>query len=141
MTEEEWLEILRLIQTELRRVGLASIADLSGLDDDTFEGRRSYGARKLAVLMLEALDRHLSIHSSETVDTAMKMIGEAVAGERPRMAVLFNDGDDIGIEEADAEERLVGDQRVPAAREDLRKLIGQLLEADGRGGGDEAGFE
>jgi len=71
----------------------------------------------------------------------MAMIGEAVAGERPRMAVLFNDGDDIGIEEVEPEERLVGDQRIPAVREDLRRLIGQLLEADGRSGDDEAGFE
>mgnify|MGYP000945660086 FL=1 len=141
MTDEDWLEILRLIRVELRQVGLGSIAELNDLDDDTFEGRRSYGARNLAVLMLEALDRHLSVHSSETVDTAMAMIAEAVVDEPPRTAILFNAGDDIGIERVEAEERLVGDQRIPAAREDLRRLIGLLLEVDGHGGDDEAGFK
>lgn len=142
MTDEEWLDILRLIQQELRQAGFGFIAELRGLADDTLEERSSYDAKKLAYLMLEALDRHLSIHSSETVDTAIAMIGEAVRGEPPQMAILFNDGDDIDIEGFEAVERLTGDQRIPAVRKDLRRLIGQLLEADGRGDGDgDDGFE
>jgi hypothetical protein len=46
MEERDWLGILRLIQAELRGIGLTSIAELSGYDEETYEGRRTYGARK-----------------------------------------------------------------------------------------------
>jgi hypothetical protein len=141
MTDEDWLEILRLIQAELRQVGLGSIADLSGLDDDTFEGRRSYGAQKLAYLMLQALDRHLSIHSPKTVEQAMQMIRQNVETRGIDAAILVNNGDDIEVEEREDEEVLRGDERIPSAMEDLRILIGQLLEADSSGGEGGATFE
>ena len=70
MDDEDWLEILRHIQAELREIGLHSIAELFGYEEETHEARRSYRARKLAILMLEALDRHMAIHSSDTVDQA-----------------------------------------------------------------------
>lgn len=141
MEETDWLEILRLIQTELRDIGLTSIAELSGYDEETFEGRRSYGARKLAMLMLEALDRHLAIHSPRTVEQAMQMIRENVETRGIDAAILINNGDDIEVEEREREEVLRGDERIPSAIEDLRTLMGQLLEADSSGDEGGATFE
>lgn len=141
MDEEDWLEILRHVQAEFRRIGLHAIADLSGYDEETYEGRRTFGARKLTILMLEALDRHLVIHSSETVDKAMVMIRENVETGGIDAAILINNGDDIEIEERKREEVLRGDQQIPSAMKDLRILIGQLLEADSSGGEGGATFE
>jgi hypothetical protein len=141
MEEEDWLDILRLIQAELRGIGLNSIAELSGYDEETFEGRREYGARKLAMLMLDALDRHLVIHSSETVEQSLAMIRQNVEGEGPSGAILFNNLDSIDVEGLEPEERLLGDQRIPSAIRDLKKLIEQLLETDGYGGAGGAGAE
>lgn len=134
MEEKDWLEILRLIRDELGKIGLNSIAELSGFDEETFEGRRTYGARKLTILMLEALDRHLAIHSPRTVEQAMKMIRENVDTRGIDAAILINNGDDIEVEELEREEILTGDERIPSAVDDLRILIGQLLEADISGG-------
>ena len=47
MDDEDWLEILRHIQAELREIGLHSIAELSGFDQETHEARRSFGAGNL----------------------------------------------------------------------------------------------
>lgn len=141
MEERDWLEILRLIRAELRNIGLNSIAELSGFDEETYEGRRTYGARKLTILMLEALDRHLAIHSPKTVEQAMKMIRENVDTRGIDAAILINNGDDIEVEEREGEEVLRGDERIPSAMEDLRILIGQLLEADSSGGEGGATFE
>lgn len=141
MEEEDWLEILRLIQAELREIGLHSIAELSGYDEDTHEARRSFGARKLTILMLNALDRHLAIHSSDTVDLALNMIRENSDSKGLDGAVLINDRDDIEVEGRDREEMLRGDTRIPSAMRDLRTLIGQLLEADSSGSADGEEFE
>jgi hypothetical protein len=134
MDEEDWLDILRLIQAELHDLGMNSIADLSGYDEETFEGRRSYGARKLTILMLEALNRHLVIHSSETVDRAMQMIRQNAEPSGIDAAILINNGDSIEVEKREREDILRGDQRIPSAVKDLRTLIEQLLQADSSGG-------
>ena len=141
MEERDWLEILRLIQAELRDIGLISIAELSGYDEETYEGRRTYGARKLTILMLEALDRQLAVHSPRTVDQAMQMIRENVETRGIDAAILINNGDDIEVEEREREEVLRGDERIPLAVDDLRTLIQQLLEADSSGGEGGATFE
>ena len=141
MEERDWLEILRLIQAELRDIGLISIAELSGYDEETYEGRRTYGARKLTILMLEALDLHRAVHSPRTVDQAMQMIRENVETRGIDSAILINNGDDIEVEEREREEVLRGDERIPLAVDDLRTLIQQLLEADSSGGEGGATFE
>ncbi|MEP3635367.1 MAG: hypothetical protein ABJM82_16935 [Shimia thalassica] len=141
MDDEDWLEILRHIQAELREIGLHSIAELSGYDEETHEARRSFGSRKLTILMLEALDRHLAIHSSDTVDVALNMIRENSDSKGLDGAILINDRDDIDVEGRDHEEILRGDPRVPSAMKDLRNLIGQLLEADSSGSAEGEEFE
>lgn len=137
MEERDWLEILRLIQAELRDVGLNSIAELSGYEEETFEGRRTYGARKLVILMLQALDRYLVVRSSDTVEQALALIQENVESRGLDGAILFNDGDDIGVEGREREEVLRGDSRIPEALKDLRVLLTQLIEVGGPG--DEGG--
>ncbi|SDX69204.1 hypothetical protein SAMN04488041_11219 [Sulfitobacter pontiacus] len=141
MDDEDWLEILRHIQAELREIGLQSLAELSGYAEETHEARRSFGARKLTILMLDALDRHLAIHSSDTVDRALNIIRENSDSERLDGAILINDRDDIDVEGREHEEMLRGDPRIPSAMKDLRNLIGQLLEADSSGGADGEDFE
>ena len=141
MEEEDWLEILRIVQFELREIGLHSIAELSGYGEETYEARRSFGARKLTILMLEALDRHLAIHSSDTVDRALNMIRENSDSKGLDGAILINDREDIDVEGREHEEMLRGDPRIPSAMKDLRNLIGQLLEADSSGGAEGEDFE
>jgi hypothetical protein len=141
MEEQDWLEILRHIQAELRDIGLTSIAELSGYDEETHEARRSYGARKLTILMLEALDRHLTIHSSELVGEALSIIRENSDSKGMDGAVLLNDSDDMDVEGRDYEELLQGDPRIPTAMADLRALIEQLLETDGSSSTDDGAFE
>lgn len=141
MDDEDWLEILRHIQSELREIGLYSIAEISGYEEETYEASRSFRARKLAIMMLEALDRHMAIHSSETVDLALSIIRENSDSEGLDGAILINDRDDIDVEGRDREEKLRGDPRIPSAMKDLRDLIGQLLEADSSGSADGEDFE
>ncbi|WP_298359575.1 hypothetical protein [uncultured Litoreibacter sp.] len=141
MEEEDWLETLRIVQFELRKIGLHSIAELSGYGEETHEARRSFGARKLTIMMLEALDRHLAIHSSDTVDRALNMIRENSDSKGLDGAILINDREDIDVEGREHEEMLRGDPRIPSAVKDLRNLIGQLLEADSSGGAEGEDFE
>lgn len=141
MEERDWLDILRLIQAELRDIGLNSIAELSSYEEETFEGRRTYDARKLVIRMLKALDRHLVVHSSDTVEQALAMIRDNVGSRGLDGAVLFNDVSDIEVEDRLPVEVLRGDPRIPSALKDLRTLIEKLLEADISDGEGGATFE
>lgn len=130
MDEEDWREIVQVIQEELRESSQSDIADLSYYEEIR-EGaeRRLPDAYTLADLMLNALHRDMSVRSSITVRQSLDQIGQLIdEGERPTEALVWMDPERSVIEGRERGERLDGDAPTPEAVEELHQLIGQLAE-------------
>lgn len=129
MNEEDWQEIVRLIQRELTEVGLSNIADLGQYETQEGSERDLPDGKSLVELMLDALDRELSVRSDTTVRQSLFEIAEVIdEGPRPTAAVVFLGRDRSSIEGRKEDEDLRGDKNIPAAIEELRGLVGQLRE-------------
>ena len=129
MNEDDWNEIVQLVQEELARVGRSDIADLRHYENWDGDERGYPDARTLVKLMLDALDRELSVRSPVTISRSLSTLNEIIdAGDRPSEVVVWSDPERSAIEGRDSRHTLIGDDRIPEALEVLRQLIGNLLE-------------
>ena len=129
MDEEDWREIVQLIQDELREIGQSEIADLSHYENREGTERFLPASRYLVKEMLDALHREMSVRSSTTVQNSLTRLGELIdEGRQPTEAVVWVDHDRSIVESREPRELLDGDERVPEAVKELENLIGQLAE-------------
>lgn len=135
MDEEDWRELVRIIQDELREIGHSDIADLSHYEVRKDSERFLPDPRYLVKEMLDALSRNMSVRSSATVRRSMDQLGRLIDhGVQPTEAFVWSDREHSAIEGRERKERLDGDEQIPEAVEDLQQLIGQLAEIGlGRG--------
>ena len=129
MNEDDWREIVQLIQVELRNIGHDEIADLSNYELREGSERRLPHPRYLVKEMLDALHREISARSSATVRSSLAQLGQLIDEcERPKEAVVWVDDERSLVEGREPRERLDGTQSAPQAIEELEHLIGQLAE-------------
>lgn len=129
MDEEDWREIVRIIQDELREIGHSDIADLSHYEvREDFE-RFLPDSRYLVKEMLDALHRNMSVRSSTTVRQSIDQLGRLIDdGVKRTEAFVWLDRERSAVEGRGRKERLGGNEEIPKAVEDLQQLIGQLAE-------------
>ena len=129
MNEEDWKEIVQLIQDELRGIGQDEIADLSNYEEREGTERFLPEPRYLVKEMLDALRRDMTARSSATVEKSLARMGQLIDGEkRPTEAIVWADRERSVIEGREPYERLDGAQGAPQAVGELEQLIGQLAE-------------
>ncbi|OYU73038.1 MAG: hypothetical protein CFE32_22040, partial [Alphaproteobacteria bacterium PA3] len=76
MEEEDWWEIVRLIQEELRSIGHDDVAELSNYEVREELDRRLPSPRNLVKEMLDALLREMSARSPKTLQDSLTKLGE-----------------------------------------------------------------
>ena len=131
MDEEDWRDIVQLIQGELREIGQSEIADLSHYENREDTERFLPTSQDLVKKMLDALRREMSVRSSTTVQNSLTRLGKLIdEGEPPTKAVVWVDRDRSIVESREPRELLDGDESVPEAVKELENLIGQLAEID-----------
>lgn len=129
MDEDDWREIVQLIQDELREVGQEDIADLSNYEVREGAERFLPEPRHLVKEMLDALRRDMAARSSTTAQKSLRRLSQLIdEGERPKEAVVLVDPDRSLVEGRETRERLDGTPNVSEADEDLEQLIYQLAE-------------
>ena len=130
MAENDFNELLGIIQSQLRDIGLVDIANLSNYENE-LEEKRLPDARFLVISMLKALDRHFAVHSQNTVDEALREIRAMVEeGDGPRYAQVITDPERARVEGKKEEEIIYGEQAIVEVRKELHDLIALLLESD-----------
>ena len=83
MTNEEWSELARFLRGQLKKVGLHDIADFSAYVDADEDGERRFPTgQELVKEMLDALRRHVTVNSRETLEMSMDTLRECVEGGR-----------------------------------------------------------
>ncbi|WP_284180399.1 hypothetical protein [Rhabdaerophilum sp. SD176] len=134
MNEEDWREIVQLIQVELRNIGHDEIADLSNYEQRKGSERFLLPPKYLVNEMLEALRRDISVRSPSTLRQSFERLEELIdEGVRPKEAIVWFDPERALVEGREPQERLEGSEGASHALEDLEKLIGQLVEIRDRG--------
>ncbi|WP_306755242.1 hypothetical protein [Paracoccus actinidiae] len=134
MNEEDWREIVQLIQNELRSIGHDEIAELRNYEKREGSGRFLPQPKYLANEMLEALRRDISVRSPATLQRSFGMLGELIdEGERPKEAIVWVDPERALVEGRDPRERLEGSEGAWQALKELEELIGHLIEIGDRG--------
>lgn len=129
MDDEDWRELVRIIQDELRKIGHSDIADLSHYEIREGSERFLIDPRYLVKEMLDGLHRNMSVRSSTTVRKSIDKLGRLIDdGVEPSEAFVWLDREHSAIEGKEPRERLDGDGEIPKAVEDLQQLIGQLAE-------------
>ncbi|MFN9109732.1 MAG: hypothetical protein ACK5XN_06645 [Bacteroidota bacterium] len=135
MEEEDWWEIVRFIQDELRSIGHDEIADLSNYELREESKRRLSSPRHLVNEMLDALLREMSARSPKTLQDSLTKLGKLIdEGERPKAVFVWADEERARAEEREPRERLEGRDGANQAVEDLESLMRQLAEIDYRDG-------
>jgi hypothetical protein len=123
MDEEDFLALIAILERQLRDIGAAELADArhyTWRDTETGDARMHDGRRRLQ-LMLEALDRKLAVEDRATYDAALGRINRTVRdGGLSNAIVETADGRLVSLSEA---------PDLSHVREDLQRLIGQILEA------------
>ncbi|WP_170576248.1 hypothetical protein [Ruegeria atlantica] len=129
MDEEDWREIIQLIQSELRSIGHDEIADLSNYEEREGHARYLPDPRFVVKAMLDALRRDMAARSSSTVQDSIKRLGQLVdEGKKPTEAIVWLDPVRSEVEARDHRELLVGNEAVPLALGELEELMGHLAE-------------
>jgi hypothetical protein len=77
MADENYIELVRALQAELRQSGLVDLADLDNYMIEDREGRRLPPWGELFDEMLAAFDRHLSLHDRSTYEEAVTILRKA----------------------------------------------------------------
>ncbi len=90
MDEEDFLEIIAEIRRQFEELGIAELGDIENYITE-FHAEVDYpDNRKLAIEMLLAFDRFLSVRDRTTYNDAMSRIRENCAGPQyPESAVIF----------------------------------------------------
>lgn len=132
MEEEEYQEIARFLQEQLRAHGLGEIAEFRDYEIDTPDGRFMPDGRKLVSLMLRSLDRVVALHDDRIVEEALESIRGAIdEGDKPETALVHFDRDSAAeIERREEPERVTGLQTVPIIRSELQELEELLINID-----------
>jgi hypothetical protein len=123
MDEEDFLALIAVLEQQFRDIGAAELADARHytLRDPATGDARLYDGHRRLKLMLEALGRRIAIEDRATYNTALARINGAVREGGLR---------DVIVEAADG--RIVNLSEAPHlsdVREELRRLIAQILEA------------
>jgi len=133
MNEEDWREIVQMIQKELRKIGQDEIADLSNYEMRDETERSLPEPRLLVKEMLDALHRYMSARSSATIQNSLDDLQELInEGECPTEVIVWADQERSAIEGREPRERLDGDQGATQAIKELKHVIYQLGFGDRR---------
>lgn len=126
MEQEDWKDILKVVQLELRAVGREDLADTRRYKIEESEGKSS---RKLEPIekhfvlqMLRALYKELYVRSPNILNASIENIGDLITeGNRPSFAFLR----ERNTEEGDGYvyNLISGDRNISDALSNLAKLI------------------
>ena len=128
MNTDEYRELVELIQNELRNAGAGQLADArlyTTRDEDTGE-LRPLPPKEHSIAMLEAFDRYLAMHDSETASSALARINECLTGPQVAGAAFAPPSQAA----AGPSISLGAGPNLRAIREDLWALLHQLQEDD-----------
>ena len=128
MNDDDFLELIRLVQNELIASGAPELANERHYIEDLGEdGDIALSPLKMLIEMLQAFDRHMSLRDHLTYRTAMSSISETLAGDGPEHAVV----EGVRLLASDGVAPTANLQDAPdlaSIRKELGQLISQLLE-------------
>ena len=133
MTDEEYLQLARLIGERLGELGLDEIADFGNYLDDESEERSLPEGKVLIKRILGAFDRYLAANGAETVAGSLALIRESIDdGRAPERAFLhFDDERSASLAGREAAQSISTLGKLAEVRAELKRLEALLLEDSG----------
>ena len=129
MEENEYDDLITLVEEKLRELGLGSLADSTNyaVEDLGTGERRLLPSRERLVDMLAAFGRHLASEDGSTVELALDRINKELVEGRVEDARFVPLADDRAL----AAESLSGAPGLRQLREELATLIIELRDGAG----------
>jgi hypothetical protein len=134
MRENDYREIVALIQRELEEIGLPEIASILLHRDGELS---SVDSRYMAIIMLKEFEAHLATIDKATYQGSMRAIKECLSsdverkGRAPRDAIVETTPEERAIRGAPSIISLSNLPRLTALRKSLRSLASELSRTEG----------